>query len=236
MLLHQVQVVGVPQPLLTCCWSYFGFTHPVVDNYSRRFWRTYCLIFTVTYSDSRGCRSGWGEGDMSVMWVWRRKHGLSKPYSPPPPRPLPWLARFSLYFPCKWQIPVFLTTSASTEPESFTLKTETVLPSEMSEHWSASWCWNPKEDHSQCPMFICGSCFTGVLTKTLYCQADCSSCLVMSTHGNTEQNSLLPATANPPTHPPVAGVAAEKWILQRADSINSVSGHSTRHITCCTKS
>jgi hypothetical protein len=103
----------------------------------------------------------------------------------------------------------------------------------MSEHWSTSWCRYPKEDPSIYPMFICGSCFTGTLTEThaaWWLQQ--LPCRVNPQQHRTELLCCLP----PRTHPPVAGVAAVKWILQRADSINSVSGHSTRHITCCTKS
>jgi hypothetical protein len=79
------------------------------------------------------------------------------------------------------------------------MKMETVRPSEMSEHWSTSWCRYPKEDPSIYPMFIWGSCFTGKLTKKLaawWTAAVALSCQPTATQNRTP---LQPATANPPT-------------------------------------
>jgi hypothetical protein len=70
----------------------------------------------------------------------------------------------------------------------------------MSEHWSTSWCRYPTEDPSKYPMFICGSCFTGKLTKTLAAWWIAAVALCQPT-ATLNRTPLLPATANSPTHP-----------------------------------
>jgi hypothetical protein len=205
------------------CWSLFGHLLGFCVVQQILFGRAYCLL-TATGPCSHECWNG---------WVWWSKRGLLKPYASSPPTAL--IGQI-FSFSCNRQILLFTTTSASPEPEPLTLKMETVGPSEMSEHWSASWCRNLTEDPSLYPMFICGSCFTGTLAKTPAAWRIAAVALSCQPTATQNRTPLLPATANPPTYPPVAGVAAVKWILQRADSINSVSGHSTRHITCCTKS
>ena len=220
------------------CWAVVGhifwFLRPVVDNYFRRFGRTYRIHLHgdwcwFTWMLKRFRRKGYMGymGMMEEMWPIKVLRFFPSHCSDGPD----FLYLSYITDKCLYSQPL---QHPLNQNQSLWRRRQYVLPK----------CRNTRLLHgaeTQKKTIHYTRCLSmgpvSLVCSLKRCTAWRTAAVASPRHVNPQQHRTELLCCLPRrTHPPVACVAAEKWILQRADSINSVSGHSTRHITCCTKS